>query len=265
MNTLNDITNFIRAQIDSIETNLVQISSHDSNSNLARTGAVASYLMTSNSKSESTRNLGQLAAIGGVIYSNNQKNKSNQLHISNLNKINQVVALLENSAHNFYINENNPQYKNTFIQAVYNISNCLNNNVDILTTNVLRKHMLLTSNREIIFSLDRLDAFNTKIRLNNFISKIDRSVNNDFLNIYKQKLDNIDKNKLKTESIYITIFIIFFILIGILLMQNNTGIIVFIPFLFSSIIYFWHKKNPLFYESKKLRSAVLYFTENISK
>ena len=77
-----------------IELNSVQINQHNTNANMANTGAALSYLFTSNSKNSTVRTLGQVATIGGIVYGSSQKSQANSIERNNIILISQILNIV---------------------------------------------------------------------------------------------------------------------------------------------------------------------------
>jgi hypothetical protein len=261
MSSLIIITQNLENIINQIENNNVEISSHDSNARVARTGAAAAYLLTNNSKNQTTRTLGQVAAVGGLVYGSNQKNKSNELKDKNLQSINNAVSLICNNSLNSFRSENNIQNKSNFLSKVLSISSYLDSFVLNNCNSINSKNIIFLSGQNLLMSLENHDIFFLKLKLNTFLNGIDSSIcKNNFINQYRQSNRSIDKNKLKNEGILILAIIISCLFIGFIILQNSQSSFGTFLILAAPIIYLIHTFFPFLKESKKLKSNSKYFT-----
>lgn len=252
--------------INQIENNNVEISSHDSNARVARTGAAAAYLLTNNSKNQTTRTLGQVAAVGGLVYGNNQKNKSNELKNKNLQSISNAVNLISNNSLNSFQSENNIQNKRNFLSKVLSISSYLDSYVLNYCNSIRSKNIIFLNGQNLLMSLENHEIFFLKLKLNTFLNRIDSSIcKNNFINQYIQSNRTIDKNKLKNEGIIISAIIIACFLIGFIILQNSQSSFGTFLILAAPIIYLIHTFFPFLKESKKLKTNSKYFTSEIAK
>lgn len=252
--------------INQIENNNVEISSHDSNARIARTGAAAAYLLTNNSKNQTTKTLGQVAAVGGLVYGSNQKNKSNELKNKNLQSISNAINIISNNSLNLFQSEINIENKRNFLNKVLSISSYLDIYVLNYCNTIKSKNIIFSNGQNLLMSLENQEIFFLKLKLNTFLNRIDNSIcKNNFINQHIQSNRSIDKNKLKNEGIIILACIITCLLIGFIISQNSQSLFGAFLIVAAPIIYLIHTFFPFLEESKKLKSNSKYFTNEIAK
>lgn len=252
--------------INQIQNNNVEISSFDSNAKSAMTGAAAAYLLTNNSKNQTTRTLGQLAAVGGVVYGSNQRNKSNELKYKNLQLLSNSIQIMNNNSLTSFQSETNFQTKHNFLLKLMAISNYLDSYVLNYCNSIKSKNIIFSNGQNLLMSLEIHEIFYLKIKLNAFINRIDSSIcKNSFVHNYTQLNRSIDANKLKSEGIIIMTIIILCLLAGIAIIQNSNISTGTFLLLMAPIIYFIHTFFPFLKESKKLKSNSKYFINEITK
>lgn len=264
-NTLT-ISNELSRIIQLIERNNIDISSHKSNARTANFGSAAAYLLTNNSNNQTTRSIGQVAAVGGLLYGNNQRNKSTDLELRNFNYLKNAIENLLNFSVETFKRENNSETKRSFLQKLLTVSNYFDEYVKKYSSSVKRKSALTYNSQNLLMTLQNQEVFYYKMRLNEFLKRIDNSIlNNNYLQIYNQGLTKINKNKLKKEGYLIIGLIISCFLLGFILIQNSTSVLGPMFFVFALVIYLMHTFYPFLNESKKLKSNANIFVNEILK
>lgn len=260
------ISNELSRILNIIENNNIDIASHNSNARMANTAAAASYLLTSDSKNQTTRTIGQAAAVGGLLYGSNQRNKSTDLKLRNFNHLKNAIENVVNFSVEIFKAENNPEIKSSFLQKLLTISNYFDEYVKEYSLSVRRKSALTSKGQMLLMTLPQQEVFYFKMRLNGFLKQIDNSIlNNSYLQVYNQGLTKIDKKKLKREG-YIMIAIAFaFCLSGFILTQNTFVILGSFFLVLAAVLYLVHTFFPFFEESKKLKSNANMFVGEIMK
>ena len=257
MSELQSYTQKFSEIIRLIESNNIDISSHNSNKRIAHTGVALSYLLTNNSKSQTTRTLGQVGALGGLMYGSTEANKSNTLRDKNFQQVSEVIEIISKPSFNAFQIERNSENRRLFLMKMLTISGYLDDYVKKYCSSVSTKNFLGSSGQTLLMNLQNQEIFYLKLKLNSFFNKVDNSkCNGDFVNKYIQKNSNLNKKILKKESLIIMIFLLTFILLGF-----------YSPifFLATPIIYAVHTFFPFMKESKKLKTHSKYFKNEILK
>ena len=151
-----------------IESNNIDISSHNSNKRIAHTGAALSYLLTNNSKSQTTRSLGQVGAVGGLLYGSTEANKSNTLRNKNFQQVSEVIEIISKPSFNAFQIERNSENRRLFLMKMLTISGYLDDYVKKYCSSVSTKNFLGSSGQTLLMNLQNQEIFYLKLKLNSF-------------------------------------------------------------------------------------------------
>jgi len=246
-----------------IELNSVQINQHNSNANMANTGAALSYLFTSNSKNNTVRTLGQVATIGGIVYGSSQKSQANSIERNNIILISQILNIVESEGINNIRQERDTNNIRRFIELNLKTGKYLDQIVVKYTSRFKSKGRLGKKNINILTNANNIDVFNHKLRLNKIYYQLDptkqiQAIEQEFLNNVRSL--NIDK--IINEGLYSRVIIFSFILLGFFTIQsfNYSSWLIILGLLFWGINHYF----PFFPETRKLKIGVDDFIAKIT-
>ena len=263
MNLINSI-NLLENCVIEIESQLIQIDSHNNNANMATAGSAAAYFLTSDSKNKMVKTIGQVAAIGGVIYSANQRNKANSIEsIATLN-IGKAINIMERDCKPYIRNEKNIDTIRTFLE----MSLRLGASIDVFLKKTINKLRwtghLGKKNQAILMHIYQIEIINHKLKHNNTLNFIDKNIQiNDPSVKFISLINKLDTEKIKKEGLWMRIIILSLITIGALLANNNNlG-----QYLIFSGLGLWVINHfyPIFSETKKLKNGVDTFCSEIKE
>ena len=266
---LQSMTKELAQLLQTIDSNLNLASSHKTNASVAKTAAVAAYLLTNNSTNKTTRTLGQLGAAGGLIYGSGESNKANNLKQQNLSLVQTGVKLVTEKASQPYQMETVRSAKEAFLVKALEISRHLDVYVLEHLSQVSRMHTLTNTNRSRLLNLQNEYVFAMKLNLNRFFQSVDHSVDGSgSLHAYRVAISNLDMQKLKKETTVMTACILGTGMVGSVLLFSensnnvNAGVVVLIT---SIALYIIHVFYPVTTETKKLRLAVNSFKDGLKR
>jgi len=263
LNLINSL-NQLETCVIEIESQLIQIDNHNSNANMASAGSAAAYFLTNDSKNKMVKTIGQVAAIGGMMYSANQRSKANSLEsIATLN-IGKAINLIERDCKPYIRNEKNIDTIRTFLEMTLR----LGASIDVIIKKTINKIKwtghLGQKNQSVLLNVYQMDIINKKIKHNNTLNFIDHNIrlidpSVKFIN----ETNSIDKEKMKKEGLWIRLIVFSLIIIGgILANKNDVGQY----FIFAGLgLWAFNHFFPIFPETKKLRTAVKTFNNELSE
>jgi hypothetical protein len=246
-----------------IELNAVQINQHNSNANLANTGAALSYLFTSNSKNNTVKTLGQVATIGGLVYGSSQKSQANSIERNNIILISQILNIVESEGISNIRQERDTNNIRRFIELNLKTGKYLDQIVVKNTSRFKSKGRLGKKNINLLTNANNIDVFNHKLRLNKIYNQLDptkriETIEQEFLN----NITPLSIDKIIKEGLYTRVIILLLIIIGFLTNQsfNYSSWLIIGGLLFWGINHYF----PFFPETKKLKTAVDDFVNKIN-
>ena len=257
MSNLQTHTTKLEHKLSLIVSNNNKINSHESNKRYANSAAALSYLLTNNSKNQTTRTIGQFGALGGLLYGGNQANKSLMLKQENLKYISDAIEDVCISSRSSFLCEVSKENKHLFLTKVLYLSNYLDTYVKNYCSEINMKNLFTTRNRETLMNLYSQEVFFLKLKLNSFLNNIDNAKFSDkFVNNYSNKINKINIQNLKKENNIVLTILITSIIIGF-----------YQPLFFALalILYLIHTFVPFLRESKMLKLNSKYFTNEIIK
>jgi hypothetical protein len=246
-----------------IELNSVQINQHNTNANMANTGAALSYLFTSNSKNSTVRTLGQVATIGGIVYGSSQKSQANSIERNNIILISQILNIVESEGINNIRQERDTNNIRRFIELNLKTGKYLDHIVVKYTSRFKSKSRLGKKNILLLTNANNIDVFNHKLRLNKIYNQLDptkriESIEQEFLT----KVSTLKIDKIIKEGLYTRVVIVSLIILGFVTIQSFN----YSSWLIISGLLFWGINHyfPFFPETKKLKTVVDEFVNKIN-
>lgn len=252
--------------IQNIESNELQIKSHKTSASVANTIALASYLLTSNSKNKITRSVGQIGAVGGLIYGSGETSKAKSLKEYNLQLIASGVRLIMDEASKSYRSERVLEVRGDFLKEVLKLSLCLDLYVKEHLSVIRRMNSLTRNNRRRLMNLDDEPIFKLKLALNDFLLSVDESLVRDkIVSDYKFAVRGLVIKTVEKESFLALVIIFGCLLAGLFVVfkekgAQNVGVVLL---MLSVVFYSMHTFFPVFAESRRLRRSVKNFCLNI--
>jgi hypothetical protein len=266
MNLLISLTNELTGIIQAIEGKNLEITRHNSNATMSNLGAAAAYFLTNNSKNQTTRIVGQVAAVGGLIHGSNQRNKASEIKSSNYNLLKQAIEKILNLPFDSFRREANPETKRIFLQKTLTISSYFDKFVEEHASSLKTNSALSSNKQNILMTLNNQEVFYYKIKLLDFLKKIDHSIfDTQHLHFYQRDLALINKEKLKNES-YLMLGLIFFLsALGFVFILSSTGFSGLFFLISALTLYLIHTFYPFLNQTKKLKLNANRFVNEILK
>jgi hypothetical protein len=266
MNIIISITNELTGIIQSIENKNLEITRHNSNATMSNLGAASAYFLTNNSKNQTTRIVGQVVAIGGLIHGSNQRNKASEIKSSNYNLLKQAIEKIVNLPFDSFRSEANPETKRFFLQKTLTISSYFDKFVEEHASSIKTNSALSSNKQNILMTLNNQEVFYYKIKLLDFLKKIDNSIfDTQHLHFYQRDLALINKEMLKNES-YLMLGLIFFLsTLGFVFILSSTGFSGLFFLISALILYLIHTFYPFLNQTKKLKLNANRFVNEILK
>lgn len=267
MNLLTSLTNDLTGIIQIIEGKNSEITRHNSNATISNIGAAAAFLLTNNSKNQTTRIVGQVAAVGGLIHGSNQRNKASEIKFSNYNLLKQAIEKIVNLPLDSFHRETNPESKRFFLQKTLTISSFFDKFVEEYATKIKTSSTLSSNKQNTLMTLNNQEIFYYKIIFLDFLRKIDHSIfDTQHLDFYQRDLALINKEKLKNEGYLMLGLIFFFSITGFVFILNSTmGFSGFFFLISALILYLIHTFFPFLNQTKKLKLNANRFVNEILK
>lgn len=266
MNLLISLTNELTGIIQAIEGKNLEITRHNSNATMSNLGAAAAYFLTNNSKNQTTRIVGQVAAVGGLIHGSNQRNKASEIKSSNYNLLKQAIEKILNLPFDSFRREANPETKRFFLQKTLTISSYFDKFVEEYASSLKTNSALSSNKQNILMTLNNQEVFYYKIKLLDFLKKIDHSIfDTQHIHFYQRDLALINKEKLKNES-YLMLGLIFFLsALGFVFILSSTGFSGLFFLISALTLYLIHTFYPFLNQTKKLKLNANRFVNEILK